>query len=58
MACERRWTRKPMTRNEYKKRKNNDEKLGTVECGGCHKVVICDEKAVQYYDIDGIFYDD
>ena len=58
MTCERRCTRKSMTKSEYKKRKNNGEKLSTVECCGCHKTVICDENAIQYYDIEGIFYNE
>ena len=56
--CHRRCTRKGITKKEYLKRIQKDEKFFQAYCSGCHKYVIADINAIQYYDIDGILSDD
>ena len=63
MACERRCTRKSLTREEYKKRTNEGDKFGHVQCAGCHELVFIlegsgDSSCEQFHDIDNILFEE
>ena len=59
MGCERRCTRKSLTRKEYKKRINEGETFGHVQCAGCHELVFTDcSTSEQFHDIDRILFEE
>ena len=54
--CERRCTRKSLSKEEYIKNKKN---YGQAHCGGCHKPIFAHmETCEQFHDMDGILEED
>lgn len=56
ILCERRCTRKSLSKEEYMKNKND---YGQVHCSGCHQPVFSHmDTCEQFHDMDGVLSDE